>query len=187
MQAIDAPLLAVLVEWAHSNPMIFFTVRWLTELGGARFLLPLTALVAALLAYAGHRRRALALLFVVTGGRGLVELLKCTLGRPRPRLIDYPVEVHSLSFPSGHAGNSTVVYLAIALIAAPLIARTRWPAVAAIALAFVIGLTRPMLGVHWPSDVLAGWSLGLAWTLASVWMMEEWIRGDPRGPPRTAA
>lgn len=140
---------------------------------------PISIVVAATLTLKGHKRRAAALLLVTVGGRLIVELLKWATDRPRPQLFDYPMIVHSQSFPSGHASNSMIVYLAAALIAAPLLTRGRWPATAAIVLAIAIGFTRPMLGVHWPSDVLAGWALGLAWTLSTVWLLTRWMEERP--------
>jgi undecaprenyl-diphosphatase len=79
-------------------------------------------------------------------------------------LEDYPVTVSSMSFPSGHAANTMTSFLAFALILAA--ARHRRAAIAvAVGASVVVGLTRPLLGVHWPSDVLAGWLVGISWIL----------------------
>ena len=127
------------------------------------------------------------MLLVAFGGRAIVEFMKWLLARPRPDFIDHPVVVHSLSFPSGHAGNSMIVYLALALIAGPVLTRRLWPVAAAAIFAVAIGLTRPILGVHWPTDVLAGWMLGVAWTLSTVWLLDKWMRGRPVSrPPRAS-
>ncbi|CAA9517744.1 MAG: hypothetical protein AVDCRST_MAG91-2006 [uncultured Sphingomonadaceae bacterium] len=187
MQAIDNALLREMIGWGEALPPLWTFARGLTELGGSRWLVPLTLAVAAWLTSRGHRRHAAALLLVTFGGRAVVEIMKWALARTRPDFIDHPVVVHSLSFPSGHAGNSMIAYLALALIAGPLLTRGRLPAAAAVLLAVAIGLTRPILGVHWPTDVLAGWTLGVAWTLSAVWALSGWMEGRPVSrPPRAS-
>ncbi len=86
------------------------------------------------------------------------------------------VEVHYQSFPSGHAANSMIAYLAIAWLAFDDPVHRRWAVAAALLLSFLIGLSRPMLGVHWPSDVIAGWAFGLFWTLLVVGLSSRWER-----------
>ncbi len=183
MQAIDNALLRALVRIGQDRPELLPLVRGVSELGGSAWLVPLTSALAALVFLRGHPRHAAALLLVTSGGRLLVELLKWWTGRVRPDLVDYQVTVHSLSFPSGHAANSLIVYLTLALIVAPLFGAARWPVIAALIAAVLIGVTRPILGVHWPSDVLAGWALALAWTLAATWALAKWMRDDPRTAP----
>ena len=79
-----------------------------------------------------------------------------------------------MSFPSGHAANSMITFLALALILAP--ARYRAAAIAAATAASVlIGSTRPLLGVHWPSDVVGGWAFGIAWVVIGVELSRRWI------------
>jgi undecaprenyl-diphosphatase len=87
--------------------------------------------------------------------------MKLMIDRSRPSFDLHPVATHSSSFPSGHAGNSMAVFLAIALIAVPR-AHRRAAVIAALMASFVVGLTRPFLGVHWLSDVIGGWALGAA-------------------------
>jgi membrane-associated phospholipid phosphatase len=101
--------------------------------------------------------RALLLAGSVVTERLLVDGLKDWIGRPRPHLEILP---HSLAFPSGHSANSLTAFVATALLACP--PRYRRAALAAaLVLTFVVGLTRVVLGVHWPSDVIGGWSFGL--------------------------
>jgi membrane-associated phospholipid phosphatase len=94
----------------------------------------------------------------------VVELLKRWIGRLRPHDQEHMlVQVQSYAFPSGHTSNATVVWLGLALL---LVRgeRARLVAIAAAAmLAVAIGLSRNMLGVHWPSDVVGGWAFGLFW------------------------
>jgi undecaprenyl-diphosphatase len=87
------------------------------------------------------------------------------------------VVVKTSSFPSGHATSSMIFYTVIALT---LTAKSRWhrPAVAgAILLSLLIGLSRVMLGVHWPSDVIGGWSFGLMWVLLTLRLAERAVKG----------
>lgn len=136
----------------------------ITRFGGAPYLFGILLIAIAWLAYARRWRSAISLAAIVLGGRIAVELLKLAIGRPRPHFSPYPVEIASLSFPSGHAANSMITFLALALIAAP--AKYRAPAIAAaIAVSVLIGVTRPLLGVHWPSDVVGGWAFGIAWVV----------------------
>lgn len=136
----------------------------ITFAGSAPVTLLLAMLGAAYLAWRGRLIQAGALLAIVLGGRLTVELLKLSIGRIRPDLDLHAVAVQSLSFPSAHAANSMIAYVAVALFCAP--PRHRRSALTlAIAASLAIGATRPFLGVHWPSDVLAGWIFGLAWAV----------------------
>ncbi|WP_205478720.1 phosphatase PAP2 family protein [Sphingomonas arenae] len=148
---------------------------WWTQLGGAFVLLPLMAVAGALTWFRGHRGQALWLVGSVLGGRLLIELTKWWTDRPRPSFDAHPVTVLSQAFPSGHAGNSMITYLAIALFAVP----DRWRKEAlgaAILLSLSIGATRPFLGVHWPTDVIGGWALGAAWMLAAWRLAKSRVR-----------
>lgn len=135
-----------------------FTVMWLLGIAATAFLLLV-------------RRRREALWFAVSlvGASSLSSVIKLLVHRSRPELVPHLAMVSNASFPSGHATISTAVYLTLALM----IGRTqRAPAVRgflvgfAILIAVLIGCSRVFLGVHWPSDVLAGWCCGAAWALA---------------------
>ncbi len=155
----------LLLGYAGDRPQLARAARWLTELGGWAVLLPATALGAALLAWRRDWRGAVLLVAITLSGRLLVELQKIGIGRLRPESNEHLVAVDSLSFPSGHSANSVMVWLCLALLL-PRTQRGRTMAIwAAVWLALAIGVTRVMLGVHWPSDVIGGWSFGLAWTL----------------------
>lgn len=113
----------------------------------------------------GERRRALLLTWLATTGPLLVELQKGWIGRLRPQDQEHLVVMQSYAYPSGHSANSLLIWLSIALLCVegP---RARKVAIAgAVAIALLVGLSRPMLGVHWPSDVVGGWALGLFWLL----------------------
>ena len=144
-----------------------------TLLGNWQAVVGLSLIAAIWLLATGHRRRALLLLGITLVGRGLVEALKLGVHRTRPEASDHLVPVYSLSFPSAHAANSMILWLTLAL----LLPRREWrPAavVAALLISFAVGISRPMLGVHWPSDVIGGWSFGAAWVLAMIALTERW-------------
>ncbi len=140
----------------------------ITALGGVSVLTVLTIVATGYLVAARKPATAAVLVAAVSGGAVASTLLKLAFARPRPDVVGHLVEVSSLSFPSGHAMNSAIVYLTLgALLArAEDDRRVRIYLIAvAVALTLVIGFTRVYLGVHWPSDVLAGWCVGAAWAV----------------------
>lgn len=150
----------------------------LTALGGET-VLTLAVIFAAALALASRHFLTAALVVAGTAsGSVAVALAKLAVGRARPVLVDHLVEVGSASFPSGHAANSAIIYLTIALLAIQVIPRATARATvlgATILLVTAIGCSRVYLGVHWPSDVLAGWSFGTLWALG-WWAGAGWLR-----------
>ncbi|MEP7004808.1 MAG: phosphatase PAP2 family protein [Sphingomonas bacterium] len=150
----------------------------ITALGGAT-VLPIVVLIAA--GFLAVRRLWLTLWLVLLGtitGSIAIGLVKTLVARARPELTDHLVRVTSESFPSGHAANSAIVYLTIATLIVQIVegrgARTYILAITAL-LVTLIGISRVYLGVHWPSDVLAGWSFGTLWALA-WWALGAWLR-----------
>ncbi|WBH15627.1 phosphatase PAP2 family protein [Sphingomonas radiodurans] len=149
-----------------------------TALGGGTVL---TIVVVLTIGYllAGRHFLTAALVFGGTvSGSNAVALGKRLVARERPALVDHLVEVSSASFPSGHASNSAIIYLTIALTVMQIVPSraARWYLFGAtIALVTLIGVSRVYLGVHWPSDVLAGWSAGALWALA-WWALGSWLR-----------
>ena len=151
-------------QWAaelrDAYPQLTSLAAILTQLGSVYATLGLGLLACAILAVRMRGRAALLLAAIVLLERVSVDGMKSALARPRPDLELLPFMLGSFSFPSGHSANSMAAFTAIALIAVP--RRWRGPALAtAILLSLTIGLTRIILGVHWPTDVIGGWAWGL--------------------------
>lgn len=159
--------------YAGHRPFLADAARLVTLLGGGTFVTLLLAIAALALAFWRRLRTALILFAGGLLGRLLVDLQKDELGRLRPDANPHLVEVTSLSFPSGHAANAVVTYVGIVLLVARDGRSRRIGLTAAVALSLVIGLSRVMLGVHWPSDVVGGWSFGLLWVLFMLWTAEK--------------
>lgn len=161
---LDDAAINRLVAERLAHPSLAHAALRITESGSAPATLILALLGSTLLVWRGRLFDAGALLAIVLGGRLVVEVLKQLIARPRPDLDLHAVTFQSLSFPSGHAANSMIAFVATALLCAP--GRHRRSALTlAIAASLAVGATRPLLGVHWPSDVLAGWIFGLAWAV----------------------
>lgn len=152
------------VGWRAAHPKLTDILIHYTHFGSVYALLGMTAAASLWLWLERERLRVAFLLSTVIGGRIGIELIKLFVDRPRPSFDAHPVVVHSQSFPSGHAGNSMLTFLALALFVTP----DRWRPLAvtvAVAASLLMGITRPLLGVHWPSDVLAGWLYGATLSL----------------------
>ena len=167
---VDRALLDTL--YSADRPGLRSAAAAVTVLGNWQVVLVISAAVSLALAIRREFRAALLLLASTLSGRGLVQLQKIGINRLRPDELEHLVTVKSLSFPSGHAGNSMILLLALALVAAPQRHR-RWAVAAALFGTFCVGISRPMLGVHWPSDVVGGWAFGAAWVLATVALAER--------------
>jgi len=177
---LDRGLLDVLYA-GDRPPELTLAARVLTELGGHMVLLPLTIAGAGWLAWRRRFKSAAVLLAISLGGRALVDLQKAQTARLRPVAHEHLVDVQTLSFPSGHAANSTMVYLALAFLLTDTFPRRALAVWGAVWLAILIGASRPVLGVHWPSDVIAGWAFGLFWTLLLLRLTDHDLAdGTPR-------
>ena len=151
----------------------------ITALGGGTVLTLVVALSAAFLLVQRHVLTALLILAGGGGGPLAVALLKPVFGRQRPEVIDHLIDIGSASFPSGHSANSAAVYLTLALVLVQIVRRRRerlFILAAAAMLVLMIGSSRFYLGVHWPSDVLAGCTFGTLWALG-WWAIGHWLRG----------
>lgn len=126
----------------------------------------------------GKRAAALFVLVAIAGGTVLSEGLKHVFARPRPELVAHLVDVQTASFPSGHAMLSAVAFLTLGALLARVHSRGRLKAYilsVAILLTLLIGASRVYLGVHWPTDVLAGWCAGAAWAMG-CWLLADWLQ-----------
>jgi undecaprenyl-diphosphatase len=167
--------------YAGHRPALLAIARCFTALGEPTVLVGACILCALWLWYAGRARLGLSLLLIALIGRALSEAQKYWIARVRPDVEPHLVIVKTSSFPSGHATSSMIFYLALAIA---LTAHTRWnriAAVGAILLSLLIGTSRVMLGVHWPSDVIGGWAFGMLWVLLTLRPAERLLRANSAG------
>jgi undecaprenyl-diphosphatase len=162
------------------NPSLLLGPAWLpemlrdlTSLGSTVVLAIVTASIAGYFAIARKWRSVALVLASVVGGQVLSTVLKTLFERARPDLIPGAPQVFTASFPSGHAMLSAVTYLTIAALLARMEPRPLlkgYYLTIGFALTILVGLSRVALGVHWPTDVLAGWCVGAAWALLCAWV-----------------
>lgn len=172
---VDGVLLQALEAW-RSPPMTGF-VKHLTDLGGHHFMIPLgTVLVIG--TFVRWRRAGFFLFVALIGSALLNEGMKMVVNRARPTIVAMVERARGLSFPSGH--SQSTMALAVACFLLVWVARPRWRgrALLLFLLPLSVGWTRTYLGVHYPTDVLAGWSLGAIWVIA-CW---AWFRREALGP-----
>lgn len=191
-EAMDS---AGLLRWRYGEglvpvgpPWLLEAVRDLTSLGGVllRNLIALGAVIALL--FARLRREAVLLTATIAGGWILNTLVKLAVGRPRPLIVPHLTEAGGESFPSGHSFNSAVVYIAIALAFAAMSPRrgVRWTLIgAAVALSMAVAFTRVWLGVHFPSDVAAGWLGGAGWAFLATAILHRPAKAVAAGADET--
>ena len=173
----EAVLLALRQPGAPAEPIgppwLALTMRDLTALGGIPVLGLFSLLAFGYLVLARQWRAVLLLLLSLPGGLLLNTLLKRGFDRPRPELVAHLVDVQTTSFPSGHAMLSAIGFLTLGALLAGAARRRRFQGYilgVAVLLTLLVGSSRVYLGVHWPSDVLAGWCLGAAWAMA-CWLL----------------
>lgn len=150
------------VEWA-------LAVTWL---GDWLILVPLLIAAAGYLLWRNQHREAWALLASVMSVRILVAAQKTWIGRARPEVEHWMVE-YSASFPSAHAANSLATLLALAILLPRPISTSRWLVGIAFACSVAVGVSRIVLGVHWPSDVIGGWAFALLATIPLMVLRRE--------------
>lgn len=163
--------------------------REITALGSSTVLMFVIFSVAGYLWLERRYGMLVFVLFSTFGGVALTTSLKSFFGRARPSVVPHLVAVHSASFPSGHSLLSAVVYLTLGVLLAEVTAdrvtRVYFVTLAAV-LTGLIGLSRVYVGVHYPTDVLAGWMAGLLWALccgvaARELQRRRWIRPEGNG------
>lgn len=155
-------------------------MRDVTGLGGVGLLTFITLAVAGFLALGGSPRTSIALILAVGSGVVLSSLLKYGFDRPRPDLVAYGTRIYTSSFPSGHAFMAATVYLTGGIMLARKFEPQRlriFILAISILVTLAVGASRIYLGVHWPTDVIAGWSIGAGWALLCATLMAR-IRAD---------
>lgn len=174
-------LLAFRVAGEPNNPLgpswLEEAMRDITALGSAAVLIYITAITIIYLCMIRRWGAALFVFASVAGGQVLSSLLKLGIDRPRPDLVSHLAHVHTMSFPSGHAMLSAVTYLTLGALLARFLpgrAETIFVFFIAILTTLLVGISRVYLGVHWPSDVLAGWCAGFAWATA-CWLVSRYF------------
>lgn len=173
------------------NPAVPAGPLWLVEigrdvsaLGGAVVVITLSLLVIGYLGMRGQWGRVALITVTVAGGYLLSNTLKMSFDRVRPDIVPHLSQVHSASFPSGHSMLSSLVYLTMGALLAQASDRRRekiYFVSVAFFLTFMIGLSRVFLGVHFPTDVIAGWSAGTAWALACWLVASRFSRNNSAG------
>lgn len=183
-QAFDEAVL----RWlgAHRTKSLDSAMLEITTLGTGIVVMTVVAVSALFLSLTRHRYSALLLLVATAGGLILNTVLKLFFDRPRPHVIVWETHAASSSFPSGHAMSATIVYTCVAYLAARL-ARHRWQRWTVMFIAafvvILISTSRLYLGVHYPSDVLAGAVVGLAWAAFCMATLETIQKFSQRVAP----
>ena len=148
----------------HRASWLTTVARALSTIGSQKVLIPLVAVVAIVLVVRRALKPALLLVVLWAGALELYTLAKHFVGRPRPPMHLWLTSVTSTAFPSGHATQSLSTYAALALVSAAVVSAARRPALAVAAvIAAGVGWSRVYLGVHWATDVLAGWLAAACW------------------------
>lgn len=181
----------VLMSLRHSdNPAMLIGPQWtglaardVSSLGAEPGLILLVAIVAGFLLLAGKRRDMWVILLAFGSGALMKGVLKAAFTRPRPNVVPCLEAVSSYAFPSAHSMLSAIVYLTLGAMIASVLTQRRlriYVLMAATLVTFLVGVSRVMLGVHYPTDVLAGWAAGTAWAL--LWQLFGRVLGTPRVP-----
>lgn len=175
------------LKWLHPNaaapsdaigpPWLDRAMADLTSLGSLAVLSVMVIIAVGYLLFEKKRMQAALLALALLGGLGISEGMKHIFERTRPPDIYHMAGTLNASFPSGHALLATVAYLTLGAMLAQGMKRRRlkaWVIGWAVGLAMIVGVSRIYLGVHWTTDVLAGWALGGAWSMA-CWLGGRWL------------
>ncbi|KAA9010186.1 phosphatase PAP2 family protein [Histidinibacterium aquaticum] len=149
-------------------PLLEEIGRDLTALGGVIVLTMTTLAVAGFFLLQGKIRSTIFLFCAVGGGILISGIAKEAFSRPRPDLVPHGSIVHTASFPSGHSMMAAVTYLALGVLVARVVPLRRlkvYVLSVATTITILVGVSRVYLGVHWPTDVLAGWLAGVGWAV----------------------
>jgi undecaprenyl-diphosphatase len=164
------------LRWFQAQPIARFNeaLSWFAQLGDVPVLVGIVVIAAVALFWRKQNDAGWFLLVSTIGAEIIDVVIKNTVDRPRPGADPALFDWHAGSFPSAHAQMSLAVYLTLALVGARSVSThaARVGLIAgALALAILLGLSRLCLGVHYPSDVLAGWAIGLGWVLCCRWAL----------------
>ena len=165
---IDEFLMHV-VRWMHGirgAGLVTHIAIWLDRLGAAGGRAMIALAIGMTLATSGRPDLMIRLFVAAMGTSVLNSLIKLAFDAPRPTMIQSVIETTGTSFPSGHAAGAMALYGALAMMT-----RSRLLVLACIGMMLATGLSRVWLGVHWPSDVVAGWAVGLMWLAILAWLM----------------
>lgn len=169
---------------AHRSAWLVDTARWFTQIGSIGLLVVIATVVGALLWFKGARLAVAAAPLVSLLAAGAVAaLVKVLVARDRPPVALRLVTETEPSFPSGHSTDSAALFVAIGIVVAAVLLRRPIARALSVAAGFVaaalVGVSRLVLGVHWPTDVLAGWALGTVVAVATTTMVLVLVRATP--------
>lgn len=183
----DTAALHLAQQWRATHPLVEAVMREFSSLGSTPVMTLFTVLAASYLCIIGRPARAAAVSLAMISGALAVTALKASFGRARPDPAFAALVQEGLSFPSGHASMSALFYLTVGVLIAQRQERRRVRVVLvgmAAFMAVLVGVTRVTLGVHWASDVLAGWVFGAGW--AALWFCIASHLRDSRQARRAA-
>ena len=179
LQGIDRRLFDLLaLQRGTDSPTEIGAAQFVTHIGDLLVRVAILAVAIGIFAWLRRWRDALAVLMTALMAAGLTDAAKAFFARPRPAIHPYIGEFSNYSFPSGHASNTMALLLAIGLVS-----RSRALTVLALMLGLAVGISRVMLDVHWPSDVLGGWLLGGGLALLGASLAGTDQRGAIRKAP----
>lgn len=172
-RAIDQAILLMLKQL--QTPLLDQIMRGWTFLGKPSFLVVICVLTGGWLLIRRSPSEATTLTIAAVGALGLNLLLKTLFARARPQLWEQAVDVNFYSFPSGHAMVSLVIYGLIGYLLSKQFPQW-WGAIASVTVILILGIgfTRLYLGVHWPTDIIAGYAAGIVWLVACIFSLEVW-------------
>ena len=188
--AFDMYLLHGAQALRSRHPWLAEVLRDLSGLGSTVVLTLITVAAVGYLALVALRTTAVLVAVSVISGSALVTVLKAAFGRLRPDARFAELVAPGLSFPSGHASMSAIVFLTLGVLIASTrhrVAERMYILATAALLTLLVGLSRVALGVHWATDVLGGWAFGAAWALAWL-LLAQWLaRGGTVNDTRPTA
>jgi undecaprenyl-diphosphatase len=180
-QGFDMMVVKAAQTWRAGHPWVAEVMRDLSGTGSTSVLVLVTSASVGYLALSRAWALALVVATAVITGAASVNLLKAGFARARPAADFAQLVAPGLSFPSGHAGVSAIVFLTLgALVAATRDRSAERMYILSMAglMTLLVGVSRIALGVHWPSDVVAGWAFGAAWAMVWLLIAHRFARGS---------